>query len=437
MGLLVEGRWQEVWYPTKSTGGRFVRKDAAFRNWITVDGSAGPTGIGGFKSEAGRYHLYVSLACPWAHRTLIMRMLKGLEAKISVSVAHWLMLDHGWTFADGPGVVPDTVNHAKFLHEIYTAADPHYTGRATVPVLWDKHRRTIVNNESSEIIRMLNSEFDEVGARPGDYYPQALRADIDAVNARIYDTLNNGVYKAGFATTQAAYETAALPLFETLDWLEQRLADRRFLFGNDLTEADIRLFTTLIPFDPVYVRHFHGHIRAKAKRIDPTPTTILRDVSTGVALPDLTWIGANFTDADKRDANQVRALAGSEQLIAELEATDLLVIEAPLWNFSIPASLKAWFDQVVRARRTFRMSETGSEGLLKDRKTIVIVTTGGVPLGSGYDFATPYIRHILGFIGITGVTFIDAGRLMFENDKLDKARVEINTTLAGPLARAA
>ena len=180
-------------------------------------------------------------------------------------------------------------------------------------------------------------------------------------------------------------------------------------------------------------RKLGDHLIAKAKRIDPTSTTILRDVSTGVALPDLTWIGANFTDADKRDANQVRALAGSEQLIAELEATDLLVIEAPLWNFSIPASLKAWFDQVVRARRTFRMSETGSEGLLKDRKTIVIVTTGGVPLGSGY----AYIRHILGFIGITDVTFIDAGRLMFESDKLDKARVEINTTLAAPLAKAA
>ena len=183
-------------------------------------------------------------------------------------------------------------------------------------------------------------------------------------------------------------------------------------------------------------RKLGDHLIAKAKRIDPTSTTILRDVSTGVALPDLTWIGASFTDADKRDANQVRALAGSEQLIAELEATDLLVIEAPLWNFSIPASLKAWFDQVVRAGRTFRMSETGSEGLLKDRKTIVIVTTGGVPLGSGND-ATPYIRHILGFIGITDVTFIDAGRLMFKNDKLDKARIEINTTLAGPLARAA
>src|SRR6476646_2454524 len=276
MGLLVEGRWQDVWYPTKSTGGRFVRKDAVFRNWITVDGSAGPTGIGGFKSEAGRYHLYVSLACPWAHRTLIMRMLKGLEAKISVSVAHWLMLEHGWTFADGPGVVPDTVNHAKFLHEIYTAADPHYTGRATVPVLWDKHRRTIVNNESSEIIRMLNSEFDEVGARPDDYYPQALRADIDAVNARIYDTLNNGVYKAGFATTQAAYEEAVFPLFETLDWLEQRLADRRFLFGNNLTEADIRLFTTLVRFDAVYVGQFKCNIRRMADY--PNLSAYTRDI---------------------------------------------------------------------------------------------------------------------------------------------------------------
>ena len=208
MGLLVEGRWQDVWYPTKSTGGRFVRKDAAFRNWITADGSAGPMGEGGFKAEADRYHLYVSLACPWAHRTLIMRALKGLEDKISVSVVHWLMLERGWTFADGPGVVADAVNHAEFMHQIYTAADPHYTGRVTVPVLWDKHRRTIVNNELSEIIRMLNSAFDAIGAKPGDYYPQALRADIDPVNARIYDTLNNGVYKAGFATTQAAYEEA-------------------------------------------------------------------------------------------------------------------------------------------------------------------------------------------------------------------------------------
>jgi putative glutathione S-transferase len=258
MGLLVEGKWRDAWYDTKSTRGRFVRKDAAFRNWITADGSAGATS---FKAEAGRYHLYVSLACPWAHRTLIMRALKGLEDKISISVVHWLMLDDGWTFADGPGVVPDAVHHAKFLHQIYTAARPHYTGRVTVPVLWDKHTRTIVNNESSEIIRMLNSAFDGVGAKLGDYYPRALREEINAINARVYDSVNNGVYKAGFATTQAAYEEAVGPLFDTLDWLEQRLADRRFLLGDSLTEADIRLFTTLIRFDAVYVGHFKCNIR--------------------------------------------------------------------------------------------------------------------------------------------------------------------------------
>src|SRR6201984_3702568 len=204
MGLLVEGQWRDVWYDTKSTRGRFVRKDAAFRNWITADGSAGPSGVGGFKAEAGRYHLYVSLACLWAHRTLIMRSLKGLEDMISVSVVHWLMLENGWTFADGPGVVPDIVNHSHFLHQIYSAADPHYTGRVSVPVLWDKRMRTIVSNESSEIIRMLNSAFDATGAKAGDYYPEALRGDIDTVNARIYDTLKHGVYKAGFATTRAA-----------------------------------------------------------------------------------------------------------------------------------------------------------------------------------------------------------------------------------------
>jgi putative glutathione S-transferase len=261
MGLLVEGQWRDAGYETKSTGGRFVRNDAAFRNWITADGGAGPTGADGFEAEAGRYHLYVSLACPWAHRTLIMRVLKGLEGQISVSVVHWLMLEHGWSFADGPGVIADTVNHAEFLHQIYAIADPRYTGRVTVPVLWDKHRRTIVNNESSEIIRMLNSAFEAIGAKPGDYYPQAKRGDIDAVNARIYDTLNNGVYKAGFATTQAAYEEAIGPLFETLGWLDQQLASRRFLFGDSLTEADIRLFTTLVRFDAVYVGHFKCNIR--------------------------------------------------------------------------------------------------------------------------------------------------------------------------------
>ncbi|AJG18153.1 glutathione S-transferase family protein [Cupriavidus basilensis] len=261
MGLLVNGKWQDRWYDTASTGGRFVRKDAAFRNWVTSDGAAGPSGTGGFKAEAGRYHLYVSLACPWAHRTLIMRALKGLEGMISVSTVHWLMLGEGWTFAEGPGVVPDTVNGARLLHQVYTGADPDYTGRVTVPVLWDKQRGTIVSNESSEIIRMFNTAFDDVGAKSGDYYPAALRAEIDEVNARVYDTLNNGVYKSGFATTQGAYEEAVTPLFDTLDWLEARLATRRFLLGDQITEADIRLFTTLVRFDAVYVGHFKCNLR--------------------------------------------------------------------------------------------------------------------------------------------------------------------------------
>ncbi|WP_044561437.1 glutathione S-transferase family protein [Azospirillum sp. B4] len=261
MGLLVDGVWRDVWYDTKSTGGRFVRKDSAFRNWVTADGAAGPSGGGGFKAEPGRYHLYVSLACPWAHRTLIMRALKGLEDMISVSVVHWRMLEEGWTFAEGSGTVPDTVNRARVLYQVYQAADPNYTGRVTVPVLWDKRQGTIVNNESSEIIRMLGGAFDSAGANPGDYYPLALRPEIDALNARIYDTVNNGVYKAGFATTQAAYEEAITPLFETLDWLDDRLATRRFLTGDHVTEADIRLFTTLARFDAVYVGHFKCNIR--------------------------------------------------------------------------------------------------------------------------------------------------------------------------------
>jgi glutathionyl-hydroquinone reductase len=261
MGLLVDGQWHDAWYDTASSGGRFVRKDSAFRNGVTADGSPGPVGSGGFKAEPGRYHLYVSLACPWAHRTLIMCALKGLEDLISVSVVNWLMRESGWTFADGPGVVPDAVNHAQYLHQVYTTADPHYSGRVTVPVLWDKERRTIVNNESADIIRMLNSAFDGVGARPGDYYPEPLRGEIEAINARVYDTVNNGVYKAGFATTQAAYEEAIGPLFATLDWLEQHLSVRRFLLGDSLTEADIRLFTTLIRFDAVYVGHFKCNIR--------------------------------------------------------------------------------------------------------------------------------------------------------------------------------
>ncbi|HEX7075784.1 MAG TPA: glutathione S-transferase family protein [Hyphomicrobiaceae bacterium] len=261
MGLLVDGVWHDQWYDTKSTGGRFVRQDSAFRNWITPDGSPGPSGVGGYKAEAGRYHLYVSLACPWAHRTLIFRKLKGLEAMIGVSVVHWLMLENGWTFADGPGVVPDPIFGARYLYEIYARAEPHYTGRVTVPMLWDKKTGTIVNNESSEIIRMFNSAFDGCGAAPGDYYPEDLRPEINALNDRIYDTVNNGVYKAGFATTQEAYDSAFAELFATLDVLDERLATRRYLLGNRLTEADWRLFTTLVRFDPVYFGHFKCNLR--------------------------------------------------------------------------------------------------------------------------------------------------------------------------------
>ena len=267
MGLLVEGKWQDQWYDTGATGGRFVRRESQFRNWVTPGGSAGPSGQGGYKAEAGRYHLYVSLACPWAHRALIFRKLKGLEDLISISVVHWLMREEGWTFAPGPGVVPDIINGARVLHEVYTRANPTYSGRVTVPVLWDKATDSIVNNESSEIIRMLGSAFDGIGATPGNYYPQALRDEIDAVNARVYDTVNNGVYKAGFATTQAAYEEAVGPLFDTLDCLDERLGRQRYLCGSAVTEADWRLFTTLIRFDAVYV----GHFKCNRRRIVDYP----------------------------------------------------------------------------------------------------------------------------------------------------------------------
>ncbi|WP_017326436.1 glutathione S-transferase family protein [Synechococcus sp. PCC 7336] len=261
MGLLVDGIWHDQWYDTKSTGGRFVRKASQFRHWVTPDGSPGPTGKGGFKAEGDRYHLYVSHACPWAHRTMIFRALKGLEDLISISVVNWYMAEKGWTFDPADGVIPDSINQAQYLHQVYTKADPTYTGRVTVPVLWDTHTHTIVNNESSEIIRMFNSAFDGLGAKPGDYYPEPLRAEIDALNDRIYDTVNNGVYKSGFATTQAAYEQAVKPLFDTLDWLEERLGKTRYLTGDRLTEADWRLFTTLVRFDPVYVGHFKCNIR--------------------------------------------------------------------------------------------------------------------------------------------------------------------------------
>lgn len=261
MGLLQDGKWVDQWYDTKSSNGKFVRKDSSFRHWVTPDGGAGASGQGGFQAEAGRYHLYVSLACPWAHRTLIFRKLKGLEQMISVSVVHWYMAEHGWTFAEGEGVIADAINGYDYLHQVYTAADAHYTGRVTVPILWDKHQQTIVSNESSEIIRMMNSAFDDVGALPGDYYPSDKQAEIDALNQRIYTNVNNGVYKCGFATTQSAYEAALTPLFETLDWLDTRLSHQRYLLGDEITEADWRLFTTLIRFDPVYVGHFKCNLR--------------------------------------------------------------------------------------------------------------------------------------------------------------------------------
>ena len=261
MGMLQDGRWVDQWYNTKETDGQFVRKAPQFRNWITADGAPGPSGDGGFKAEAGRYHLYVSLACPWAHRALIFRSLKGLKSMISISVVHWYMADKGWTFQPGDGAVPDTVNGADYLHQVYTAAKSDYSGRVTVPVLWDKKTKTIISNESPEIIRMFNSAFDGIGATPGDYYPEQSRTEIDTLNHRIYDAVNNGVYKAGFATTQDAYEEAIVPLFETLDWLEERLSKQHYLTGSQITEADWRLFTTLVRFDPVYVGHFKCNIR--------------------------------------------------------------------------------------------------------------------------------------------------------------------------------
>ena len=256
MGLLVEGKWHTDWYDTKSNNGKFVRKDAHFRNWVTSDGRPGPSGEGGFEAQPDRYHLYISLACPWAHRTMIFRQLKGLDKMITVSAVNSYMGDEGWTFHPGPGVIPDSINHKTRMYEIYTQAMPDYSGRVTVPVLWDKKRNTIVSNESAEIIRMFNSAFDEVGALPGDFYPEALREKIDEVNELVYHNINNGVYRAGFATTQEAYDDAVTEVFWALDQLENRLANQRYLVGSELTEADWRLFTTLIRFDAVYVGHF-------------------------------------------------------------------------------------------------------------------------------------------------------------------------------------
>ncbi|UWR37316.1 glutathione S-transferase family protein [Sulfitobacter sp. W074] len=268
MGLLVDGKWQDKWYDTKSSGGKFERAAAKFRNWVTADGSAGPSGDGGFKAESGRYHLYVSYACPWAHRALIFRQLKGLEDHIGVSVVHPDMLGEGWTFdGDFPGATGDTLFGLPYARDIYTRADPNFTGRVTVPILWDKERETIVSNESAEIIRMFNSAFDELTGNSDDYHPAALHDRIEEVNARVYDTLNNGVYKSGFATTQEAYDAAVHPLFDTLDWIEDILSQNRYLAGDKMTEADWRLFTTLVRFDKVY----HLHFKCNRKRIVDYP----------------------------------------------------------------------------------------------------------------------------------------------------------------------
>ena len=261
MGLLVDGQWVDQWYDTASTGGRFVRTDAQFRNWITKDGQAGPSGVGGFKAEAGRYHLYVSLACPWAHRTLIFRALKGLEDMISVSVVNPYMGENGWSFEPAPGVVADPVLNARYMYQIYQRADANYSGRVTVPLLWDLKQNVPVSNESAEIIRMLNGAFDDIGALPGDYAPHELLPAIDQINEVVYNHVNNGVYKAGFATEQQVYAEEVQQLFATLDELDQLLSKQRYLTGPRITEADWRLFTTLIRFDAVYYGHFKCNLR--------------------------------------------------------------------------------------------------------------------------------------------------------------------------------
>jgi len=278
MGLLIDGKWHDQWYDTDKTGGKFEREAARFRNWVTADGSPGPDGEGGFKAESGRYHLYVSMACPWAHRTLIFRKLKGLEKHISVSVVHPDMVENGWEFRPESEQHRDHLHGFRLMHEVYTKAAPEYSGRVTVPTLWDKEKQTIASNESAEIIRMFNSAFDRLdGVRTDlDFYPEALRGEIAEVNARVYDTVNNGVYKAGFATAQDKYEEAYKALFESLDWLEDRLSGQRYLVGGQLTEADWRLFTTLIRFDAVYYSHF----KCNRQRIGDFPalSAYLRDL---------------------------------------------------------------------------------------------------------------------------------------------------------------
>jgi putative glutathione S-transferase len=276
MGLLVDGEWKDQWYDTRNSGGRFERPASRFRNWVTADGSAGPSGEGGFPAEPGRYHLYVSHACPWAHRTMIFRKLKQLEDLISFSVVSHYMGSEGWTFDTAGGSTGDPINGAQRLYEVYLQADPRYSGRVSVPVLWDRKRATIVNNESSEIIRMLNSAFNAFTPVNTDYYPAELRAEIDQINDMVYAGVNNGVYRTGFATTQEAYEEAFSRLFDTLEKLEERLSTQRYLVGNRPTEADWRLFTTLVRFDAVYV----GHFKCNRRRIADYPnlSNYLRDL---------------------------------------------------------------------------------------------------------------------------------------------------------------
>lgn len=287
MGQLVDGIWQDIWYDTKSTGGHFKRSVSQFRNWVTADGTPGEHGVGGFVAERDRYHLYVSLACPWAHRTLLMRTLKGLEDIIPVSVVHPLMLENGWTFGtDFPAATGDNLYHLNFAYEVYLRAQKDYTGRVTVPILWDKKQQTIVSNESADILRMFNSAFDAVGARAGDYYPQSLRPAIDEINEWVYPQLNNGVYKAGFATSQDAYDEAVDGVFAALERAEDLLGKHRYLTGNHLTEADLRLWTTLVRFDPVYVTHF----KCDRRRISDYPNLygFLRDIYQMPGIRDTT-----------------------------------------------------------------------------------------------------------------------------------------------------
>ena len=301
--MLVDGKWTANWQPVQATDGKggFVRQISSFRNWVTPDGGAGSTGEAGYAAEPGRYHLYAAYICPWASRALIARKLKGLEGAVTVSIVEPKMTDEGWRFGDYPGANRDDLNGATYMHEIYTKADPHFTGRATVPALWDSKRQTIVNNESADIVRMFNSGFGALAKGEIDLYPQALRSDIDALNDAIYPKLNNGVYRAGFATTQEAYEEAYRDVFAMLDELERRLAGKRFLFGDLPTETDIRAFVTLIRFDAAY----HGVFKCNARRIADYPalTAFLKQM--------LSWPGVRETvniDHIKRGYYSIKTL---------------------------------------------------------------------------------------------------------------------------------